>query len=60
MVITFPYSICTKAIGDNDNSIYYDKCNLWVHIMCNNLNLIDYQYLHGNDDPWFCLRCNSE
>ena len=60
MVITFPCSICTKAIGGNDNSIYCDKCNLWFHIKCNNLNFIDYQYLNGNDDPWFCLKCNSE
>ena len=60
MVITFPCSICTKTIGDNGNSIYCDKCNLWVYIKCNNLNFIDYQYLHGNDNPWFCLRCNSE
>ena len=32
----------------------------WVHVNCNNLNYIHYQYLHGNNDPWFCLRCNSE
>ena len=60
MVIIFRCSICTKAIGDNDNSLYCDKCKLWVHIKCNNLNFIDYQYLNGNDGAWFCLRCNSE
>ena len=60
MVTTFPCSICNQAIGDNDNSIYCDKCNSWVHIKCNNLNFIDYQYVNGNDDPWFCLICNSE
>ena len=31
-----------------------------MHIKCNNLNFIDYQYLNGNDDPWFCLKCNTE
>ena len=30
MVITFACSICTKTIGDNDDSIYCDKCNLWA------------------------------
>ena len=58
MVITFPCSICSKTIGDNDDSIYCDKCSCTyqnVHIKCNNLNFIDYQYLNGNDDPWFCL-----
>ena len=60
MVITFPYSICTKTVDDNDSSIYCDKCNLWVHIKCNNLNFLDYQYLDGNDDPWFCLSSNIQ
>ena len=31
-----------------------------MHIKCINLNVLDYQYLHGNDDPWFCLKCNTE
>ena len=52
--------LCTKVIRDNDNSIYCDKCNLWGHIKCNNLSFIDYQYLNGNDDSWFCLKYNSE
>ena len=60
MVINFPYSICTKTIGDNDDSIYCDNCKLWVHIKCNNVDFIDYQYLNGNDDLWSCLKCNSE
>ena len=50
MVITFPCSICTKPIEDNDSSIYCDKCNLWVHNKCNNVNFIDKQSLNGNDD----------
>ena len=60
MVISFPRSICVNSIGDNDDSIFCDKCNSWIHIKCNNPNYIDYQYLNGNDDPWFCLKCNSE
>ena len=60
MVIAFTCSICTKAIGDNDDSLYCDRCNLWLYTKCKNLNFIDYQYLNGNDDPWFSLRCNSE
>ena len=55
MVITFPCSICINFTGDKEDSIYSDKCNLWVHIKCNNLNYIDYKYLTGNGDPWFCL-----
>ena len=32
----------------------------WVHIKCNNLNYVDNKYLSENDDPWFCLKCNSQ
>ena len=60
MVINFPCSICTKTISDNDDSLYCDNYNLWVHIKRNNQNFIDYQYFNGNDDPWFCLKCNRE
>ena len=31
-----------------------------MHIKCDNLNFLDHQYLNGNDDPWFCLKCNTE
>ena len=27
---------------------------------CNSPNFIDYQYLDGNDNTWFCLKCNTE
>ena len=60
MVVPFPCSICTKTTGDNDDSIYHDKCNLWVHIKCNNLNFIDYQCHNRNNDPWFCFKLNTE
>ena len=27
---------------------------------CNSPNFIDYQYLDGNGNPWFCLKRNTE
>ena len=51
MVITFPCSICVKAIGDKEDSIFCDNCNSWVLIKCNNLNYIDYKYFTGNGEP---------
>ena len=27
---------------------------------CNNLNLINYKYLQGSNDPWFCVSCSNE
>ena len=60
MIPQFPCSVCHKSIGDKENSIFCDLCKLWVHIKCNNLNYVDYQYLSGCSDPWYCLNCNSE
>ena len=60
MVVTFPRRIYVKGIGDKDDSIYSDKCNLGVHIKHNNLNYMGYKYLSGNGDPWFCHKCNSQ
>ena len=60
MVVNFSCSICAEAIGDKDDCVCCDKCNLWVHINCNNLDYMDYKYLGGNVDRWFCLKCNSQ
>ena len=60
MIPDFPCSVCHKSIGDKENSIFCDLCKLWVHIKCNNHNYVDYQYLSGCTDPWYCLNCNSE
>ena len=60
MIQQFPCSVCHKSIGDKENSIFGNSCKLWVHTKCNNLNYVDYQYLSGCSDPWYCLHCNSE
>ena len=36
-----------------------DNCQSWVHMKCNKLNHIDYKYLQGSNDPWYCLSCCS-
>ena len=56
--ITFPRRICNKDVNDNDAIECY-ICNFWVHIKCSNLNFIDYKYLQGNNDRWFCVTCSS-
>ena len=58
MIQQFPCSVCHKYIGDIENSIFCDLCKSWVHINCNNFNYVDYQYLLGCSDPWYCLNCN--
>ena len=57
---SFVAEITFKSTADKEDSIYSDKCNLWVYIKCNNLNYVDYNYLTGNGDPWFCLaKCDG-
>ena len=56
--IVFPScSICEKSVSDKDDAIQYDICQAWIHLKCNKLNHIDYKYLQGSSDPWFCLYC---
>ena len=45
MIQQFPCSVSHKFIGDKVNSIFCHLCKLWVHIKCNNLSYVDYQYL---------------
>ena len=48
-----------KIVSDKDDAIQCDVCQDWIHLKGNKLNHIDYKYLHGSSDPWFCLYCCS-
>ena len=52
--IVFPCKLCSKNINNKDAAIQCDICQFWVHLGCNKLNLVDYRYLQGSTDPWFC------
>ena len=55
----FPCKLCGKNVTDNDDTVLCDLCETWVHIKCNHLNYIDYKYLPGCNDPWYCLSCTN-
>ena len=55
----FPCKLCPKNVSDNDHAILCDLCQIWVHIKCNHLNYIDYKYLQGCNEPWYCLSCTT-
>ena len=57
--IVFPCKLCSKNIDNGDVAMQCDICQFWVHLRCNKLNLVDYKYLQGSTDPWFCLSCCS-
>ena len=54
-----PCKLCPKNVTDNDNAILCNLCQTWVHIKCNHLNYMDYKYLQGCNEPWYCLSCSN-
>ena len=58
-IVFLSCNICEKSVSDKDDAIQCDICQAWIHLKCNKLNHIDYKYLQGSSDPWFCLYCCS-
>ena len=58
--IAFPCKICHVNISNKDSAVQCDICQPWVHMKYNKLNHIDYKYLQGSIDPWYCLSCCSK
>ena len=55
----FACKLCPKNVTDNDNAILCNLCQTWVHIKCNHYNYMDYKYLQGCNEPWYCLSCSN-
>ena len=53
----FPCKICAKNVSENVKTVQCDLCELWVHIICNNLNYLDYRYLQNSNESWYCIEC---
>ena len=51
---------CEKIVRNRDKAICCDLCIKWIHIRCNNLNDLDYEYLKNNDETWYCKTCIQE
>ena len=58
--IVFPCKICTININNKDIAVQCDICQFWIHIKCNKLNHIDYKFLQGSNDLWYCISCCDE
>ncbi len=49
---------CEKTVGENQNSIFCDACNTWLHLKCSGLNKIEFNILSESPDTdWFCKHC---
>ena len=58
-IVFLSCNICEKSVSDKDDAIQCDIYQAWIHLNCNKLNYIDYKYLKGSIDIWFCLYCCS-
>ena len=54
----FPF--CEKIVKTRDKSICCYLCSKCIHIKCNNLNDLDYEYLKINNETWYCITCIQE
>ena len=34
-----------------------DKCHIWVHIKCNEINLQNYEFLQKSPSAWYSIKC---
>ena len=53
-------SFCNKKVKCHQKAICCDLCNNWIHIKCNELNDLDYEYLNLNGNAWCCKICTAE
>ena len=54
-------SICNtfqKSVRDK-NSVTYNFCHSKVHLKCNYLNYVDFQYVKYSTKEWWCIKCYS-
>ena len=51
MPTKYPCNICNNPVAKNHKAIQCDKCQLWVHIKCNKINVQTYNLLIEDEVP---------
>ena len=57
MNTSYPCGVCSKIVAKNDNAVCSDKCDMWVHIVYNNLSKYCYRKLQKDNSPSLCMDC---
>ena len=57
MNTSYPCGVCGKTVAKNHKAACCDKCDMWVHKVCNNLSEYYYKKLQKDNSPWFCVDC---
>ena len=47
-------------VQTHDKATCCHLCRKLIHIKCNNLNDLDYEYLKSEDETWYCKTCIQE
>jgi len=52
---------CMKTLGDRDNGVYCEICELWFHCRCQGVPEAMYNVLsqYNAELHWFCKSCNT-
>ena len=58
--IVYPCKICHVNVNNKDFAAHCNIYQSWVHVKCNKLNNIDYEYFQGSNKPWYCVSCCSK
>ena len=60
MPTKYPCNICNNPVAKNHKAIQCDKCQLWVHIKCNKINVQTYKLLIEDETTWYCISCSKD
>lgn len=51
---------CAQEVKDNQRAVQCDKCNLWFHIKCGNIDEAVYRVIEkATGFNWYCEECKS-
>ena len=48
---------CKVMAKTCNKAICFDLSSNCIHIKCNNVNSLDYEYLQRKDETWYCKTC---
>ena len=51
--------ICNKIVNTHDKSIVCDKCDNWIHIKCNKIEVTVKQYEQYQENPELTFKCKN-
>ena len=50
---SFACGIRSKTVAKSHNVVCCNKCDMWVHIKCNDITKLCYKKLQKDNEPWY-------